>query len=67
MNYWIHVKHALDQAMLHRERCLEIPSMTGRADFWEGGWFEYPNRETALEELENTGLSRLVHCPICKP
>ena len=67
MNYWIHVKNSLDQAMLHRERCLEIPSTGIRSDFWEGGWFEYSDRETALDELENTGLNRLVHCPICKP
>lgn len=67
MNYWIHVRNSLDQVTLHRERCLEIPSTSMRADFWEGGWFEYPDRESALEGMENSGLTSMVQCSVCKP
>ncbi|RMH37914.1 MAG: hypothetical protein D6690_01225 [Nitrospirae bacterium] len=67
MTYWIHIQRSLDRVVLHRERCLEIPSTIGRADFWEGGWYEYPDKESALEAMENAGTSRLVHCSLCKP
>jgi hypothetical protein len=67
MGYWIHLKRSLDQAMLHKERCLEVPSTPHRADFWEGGWIEYPDKETALDAMENTGASRQDRCPLCKP
>ena len=40
--------------MIHRDRCLEIPSAPHRADYWVGGWEEYPDKDTALEALENT-------------
>ena len=67
MNYWIHTKQGLDLATLHRERCLEIPSTSLRGDFWEGGWTEFSDRDTALDALEETGLNRIEHCPLCKP
>ena len=52
MGYWIHLKRSLDQATIHRDRCLEIPSNPHRADYWVGGWEEYPDKDTALEALE---------------
>lgn len=52
MGYWIHLKRSLDQAMIHRDRCLEIPSGPHRADYWQGGWEEYPDKDTALDALE---------------
>ena len=67
MGYWIHLKRSLDQAMLHKDRCLEIPSGPMRADFWEGVWFEYPDKDTALEALENTDATSQLKCPLCKP
>ena len=67
MGYWVHLKHSLDQAMLHSDRCLEIPANPTGADFWEGSWVEYPDKETALDALENSGASRQTPCPLCKP
>jgi hypothetical protein len=67
MGFWIHVKRSLDQAMIHRDRCPEIPSGPYRADFWEGGWTEYPDKDTALEALENSEASQQLKCPLCKP
>jgi hypothetical protein len=67
MGYWIHTKRSLDQAMLHKERCLEVPSSPTRSDFWEGGWFEYPDKDTALDALELTGATEQLNCPLCKP
>jgi hypothetical protein len=67
MGYWIHVKRSLDEAMIHRDRCPEVPSGPHRSDFWEGGWTEYPDKDTALEYLENTDASQQLKCPLCKP
>jgi hypothetical protein len=67
MGYWIHLKRSLDQAMIHRDRCLEIPSNPYRADYWVGGWEEYPDKDTALEALENTDAASQLRCPVCKP
>lgn len=67
MGYWIHLKRSLDQAMLHKDRCLEVPSSPTSSDFWEGGWEEYPDKERALEALELTDAGSQLKCPLCKP
>ena len=67
MIYWVHLKRSLDQATLHRDRCLEVPSSSQKTDFWEGGWFEYPDKNTALEAMENFGTGQQSPCPLCKP
>jgi hypothetical protein len=67
MGLWVHLKRSLDEAMLHKDRCLEVPSGPVMADFWEGGWSEYPDKETALDALEQSGASRQLRCPLCKP
>ncbi len=67
MALWINIRRSLDQAVLHRERCIQIPSTAGRSDHWEGGWFEYPDKETALDALEQAGTTQQIRCPICKP
>ena len=67
MVYWVHLTRSLDQVMLHRERCLEIPSGPVRADFWDGGWNDYPDKDLALEAMENSGANRVLNCPLCKP
>ncbi|MDT7041483.1 hypothetical protein [Candidatus Nitronereus thalassa] len=67
MGLWINIRRSLDQAVLHRERCIQIPTSAGRSDHWEGGWFEYPDKETALDALEQTGTTQQLKCPICKP
>ena len=53
--------------MLHRERCSEVPSNVVQTDFWEGGWFEYPDKERALAAMEQTSLTFQKKCPLCKP
>lgn len=67
MVYWVHISHAIDKAVLHRERCPEVPSTYTKTEFWEGGWFEYPDKERALAALEQAGTSKQIRCPLCKP
>lgn len=67
MGHWVHISRALDQAMLHRDRCLQVPSVPTNSDFWEGTWNEYPDKESALDALEESGATRQYKCPLCKP
>lgn len=67
MTLWVNIRRSLDEAVLHRERCIEVPSTPTRSDFWEGGWFEYPDKDTALDALEQSGVVRQVKCRLCKP
>ncbi|NKB82300.1 MAG: hypothetical protein GKS05_10520 [Nitrospirales bacterium] len=67
MGFWVHLKRSLDQAMLHKDRCLEVPSGPTSSDFWEGGWEEYPTKERALDALEQTEATQQLKCPLCKP
>ena len=48
MILWVHIRRSLGEAVLHRERCIEVPSTPTRSDFWEGGWFEYPDKEDGI-------------------
>ena len=61
MVYWIHIARSIDRVTLHKERCSEVPANTYSSDFWEGGWFDYPDKERALRAMEQAGL-RLLHC-----
>jgi hypothetical protein len=36
-------------------------------DFWEGGWFDYPDKERALASMEQSGLTFQKNCSLCKP
>jgi hypothetical protein len=68
MNYWVHIARSIDRAMLHRERCSEVPSGSiTQTDFWEGGWFEYPDKDRALTAMEQAGVNTQQKCPLCKP
>ncbi len=67
MALWVNIRRSVDEAVLHRERCIEVPSVPTRSDFWEGGWFEYPDKDTALDALEQSGVMRQVKCRLCKP
>ena len=67
MALWINIRRSLDQAVLHKERCIQVPSRPGSSDFWEGGWFEYPDKDTALDALEQAGATQQIRCPLCKP
>jgi hypothetical protein len=37
------------------------------SDFWEGGWFDYPDKERALAAMEQAGTSDERKCALCKP
>ncbi len=65
--YWVHIAHAIDRATLHRERCSEVPTNNTSSDFWEGGWFDYSDKERALAAMEQAGTTYQKNCPLCKP
>jgi hypothetical protein len=67
MVYWLHVARSIDRTTLHRERCSEVPSNHTSSDFWEGGWFDYPDKERALFAMEQSGTSLQLKCILCKP
>jgi hypothetical protein len=67
MIYLVHIARANDRATLNRERCSEVPSSISTSDFWEGGWFDYPDKERALLALEQAGTTEERRCPLCKP
>jgi hypothetical protein len=67
MIYWVHIARQNDKATLHKERCPSVPSNIVTTDFWEGGWFDYPDKERALAALEQSGTSVQQTCTLCKP
>jgi len=67
MVYWLHIARAIDRVTLHRDRCSEVPSSVSSSDFWEGGWFDYPDKERALAAMEQAGTSDERKCALCKP
>lgn len=67
MLYWVHIARQNDRATLHKERCLAVPSHMVATDFWEGSWYDFPDKERALVALENAGTGRQQMCPLCKP
>ncbi|MEC4673862.1 MAG: hypothetical protein VST68_06710 [Nitrospirota bacterium] len=67
MGFWVHIRRSIHEAILHKERCIEVPSGPVSSDFWEGGWFEYPDKDVALDALEQSGVDKQLKCPLCKP
>ena len=67
MMYWVHIARSIDRATLHRDRCAEVPSTPTKSDFWEGGWFDYPDKERALLAMEQAGTTFIRRCTLCKP
>ena len=67
MIYWLHIARAIDRVTLHRDRCSEVPSSVSSSDFWEGGWFDYPDKERALAAMEQAGTTDERKCVLCKP
>ncbi|MGQ0810887.1 MAG: hypothetical protein ACT4OO_06650 [Nitrospiraceae bacterium] len=67
MVYWVHIARSIDRATLHRERCAEVPSIIAGSDVWEGGWFDYPDKERAFAAMEQAGTTEQRKCPLCKP
>ena len=49
--YWLHIARAIDRVTLHRDRCSEVPSGVSSSDYWQGGWFDYPDKERALAAM----------------
>ncbi len=68
MIYWIHIARSIDRVTLHKDRCAEVPSSTigSSSDFWEGGWFDYPDKERALAAMEQARTTDQRRCPLCK-
>jgi hypothetical protein len=67
MLYWIHIARSIDRVTLHKDRCSEVPSVHSSSDFWEGGWFDYPDKERALAAMETSGTTDQRRCALCKP
>jgi hypothetical protein len=67
MVYWLHIARAIDRVTLHRDRCSEVPSGVSSSDYWQGGWFDYPDKERALAAMEQAGTSEERKCALCKP
>jgi hypothetical protein len=68
MTYWIHIARSIDRVTLHKDRCAEVPSSSigSSSDFWEGGWFDYPDKERAIAAMEQAGTTDQRRCPLCK-
>ncbi|HEY6288035.1 MAG TPA: hypothetical protein VIW48_01195 [Nitrospiraceae bacterium] len=68
MTYWIHIARSIDRVTLHKDRCSEVPSTSigSSSDFWEGGWFDYPDKERALAAMEQAGTTEQRRCTLCK-
>ncbi len=67
MLYWVQIARQNDKSILHRGRCSEVPSNVTTTDFWESSWFDYPDKEQALDALELSGTTLQRKCPLCKP
>lgn len=44
-----------------------MPSVPTKSDFWEGGWFDYPDKERAVIAMEQSGTSDSRKCTLCRP
>jgi len=68
MSYWIHIARSIDRVTLHKDRCSEVPSTSigSSSDFWEGGWFDYPDKTRALAAMEQAGTTEQRRCSLCK-
>jgi hypothetical protein len=67
MVYWLHIARSIDRTTLHRDRCSEVPSNMTSTDVWEGGWFDYPDKERALIAMEQSGTTDQLKCSLCNP
>lgn len=67
MTYWVHIARSIDRVTLHKDRCSEVPSTSigSSSDFWEGGWFDYPDKERALAAMEQAGTNEQRRCALC--
>ena len=63
MIYWVHIARSIDRVTLHKERCSEVPRERFSSDFWEGGWFDYPDKERAFAAMEQAGTNDAA--PMC--
>ena len=67
MAYVLHTAMAIDKAVLHRDRCLEVPTNVTHQDHWTGVWQEIMNKEQAYEALDLSPAKYKIKCSLCKP
>jgi hypothetical protein len=58
---------AIDKAVLHRDRCLEVPENVTVHDHWTGVWQEISDKERAYEALELSPAKYKLKCQLCRP
>ncbi|MEP6600638.1 MAG: hypothetical protein ABJB49_02360 [Nitrospirota bacterium] len=67
MAYVLHTAQAIERAILHRDRCPEVPENIQYHDLWTGTWQEIVDKEKAYEALELSMAKFKKKCPLCKP
>jgi hypothetical protein len=65
--YILHTALAIDRAILHRDRCIEVPENVTYQDHWTGVWQEIVDKERAYEALEMSAAKYKKKCVVCKP
>ena len=79
MAYVLHIAMSIDKAVLHRDRCLEVPQNITHQDHWTGVWQEVIDKdgaitywmgygaERAYEALDLSQARYKLKCVLCKP
>jgi len=65
--YVLHTAMSIDKAVLHRDRCLEVPQNITHQDHWTGVWQEIIDKERAYEALDLSSARYKLKCVLCKP
>jgi hypothetical protein len=67
MAYVLHTAMAIDKAVLHRDRCPEVPENLSYQDHWTGVWQDIVDKERAYDALEMSAAKYKKKCELCKP
>ncbi len=67
MAYVLHIAMSIDKAVLHRDRCLEVPTNVTLQDHWTGVWQEIMDKDRAYEALDLSAAKYKHKCIVCKP
>ena len=67
MAYILHTAVSIERAVLHRDRCIEVPENVTYQDHWTGVWQEIIDKERAYEALEMSTAKYKIKCILCKP
>ncbi len=62
MAYVLHTAMSIDKAVLHRDRCLEVPQNITHQDHWTGVWQEIIDKERAYEALDLSSARDQLKC-----